>query len=631
MAFLASLAGVGTLFRRGSKQSVLIFQIAALGYTFGILLSFLTMVWALLLHIFGVKYVSMVGSLVTPPLYSVVSLWSSLEGSILLWMLILGFYLTCFVVLERRQAYEDACYGTTIGVTLMVSAFFACICLGPADPFVLLNPAPLDGPGPNPLLQNHPLMIIHPPVLYMGYVGMTLPFALVAAVLMEGKWTRYWQKALRRWMLVAWGFLSVGIILGGWWAYEVLGWGGYWAWDPVENASFIPWLAATGYLHAGVAMERKRVLTQWALIQAMLAFWLTILGTFMTRSGIFNSVHSFTQSAIGPMFLAFLMGLMIFSIVLLLMRGHLFRDEGQTRSALTREAVFVVNNLLLLVLTFTILLGTIYPLLAEAFSGVKLSVGEPYFNKMTLPFGLGLVFFMGVGPRLPWGSGNLVEIRKALYGPCIAGAVVCLCAYFFQVHQPLVLLTVFLLGFACVSTLAMLQEHAGGRRMPTARQLGGSIIHLGILLIALGMCISQNYRTTREGLLRKGESLDLNHYRFTYNGPQTEVEAHRFSIWANILVTPLEQKNGHLSSWFMRPRLNFYPNQREPIATPQVVTHGITDVYLSLLSMENKGHEIVLKAYTIPGVLLLWQSIPILIAGTLLTLWPKRKFLSKTS
>src|SRR4029079_11316276 len=304
---------------------------------------------------------------------------------------------------------------------------FALLIAGPAQPFSTVSPVPADGPGPNPLLQNHVLMIIPPPCLYLGYVGMTIPFGLACGALLSGRLGRDQLLALRQWLLLPWIFLTMAIVLGGWWAYEVLGWGGYWAWDPVENASFMPWLTATAALHSALLTERRGVLKAWTATLVLATFLLVILGTFMTRSGVFNSVHSFTQSAIGPTILIFLAATLIFSVALLAMRIDKLEAEGSLDAGVTREGMFLFNNLLFVVLTFTVLIGTVFPLVVEAIRNKQMSVGRPYFDSMVVPIGALLLFLLGVGPALPWGRASAGQIRKALLPP-IAGAVVLLFA-----------------------------------------------------------------------------------------------------------------------------------------------------------------------------------------------------------
>src|SRR6267142_1383046 len=298
-----------------------------------------------------------------PTSVSIVSLWSSLEGSILFWGLVMGIYVAVATFRYADDHPEYMAYA--VGVWLACGAFFSFLVAGPAQPFTTIaNPA-ADGTGPNPLLQNHYLMVIHPPCLYAGYVGMTIPFGLACAALLVGRLGHDFIRPLRNFLLLPWIFLSIAIVLGGWWAYEVLGWGGYWAWDPVENASFLPWLTATAALHSALLVERKGVLKGWTVTLVIGTYLLTILGTFMTRAGVFNSVHSFTQSAIGPTILLFLAAALIFSVVLLALRVDTLGTEGTLETGPSRDAVFLVQNLLFVLFTFTVLLGTVFPLRSE--------------------------------------------------------------------------------------------------------------------------------------------------------------------------------------------------------------------------------------------------------------------------
>ncbi|MGH8973979.1 MAG: heme lyase CcmF/NrfE family subunit, partial [Acidimicrobiia bacterium] len=389
------------------------------------------MEWALVTHDFSIRYVAENHSRSTPLLYTVASLWGALEGSILLWALILGGYLVATTRRFRTRAADPLVAWATL-TGLVVAAFFFGLMLGPANPFETLAGAiPLDGRGPNPLLQNHPLMAIHPPMLYLGYVGFTVPFSFAVAALVTGRVGEGWLLETRRATLMAWGFLSAGIVLGAWWSYEVLGWGGYWAWDPVENASFIPWLTATAYLHSVVVQERRGMLRVWNLSLIVATFCLTILGTFLTRSGVINSVHSFTQSAIGPLLLGFLGVAALTGVALIAWRGDQLRTPGRIDSPVSREGAFLANNLLFAGFAFVVLLGTVFPLLVEALDELRygsegtrqLSVGEPYFDRMTLPLGLALVFLMAVAPALPWRAASGEVLRRRLAGPAWVGAV----------------------------------------------------------------------------------------------------------------------------------------------------------------------------------------------------------------
>src|SRR3954463_8144808 len=372
----------------------------------------LTMEYALLTHDFSVGYVAHVGSRSVPTWVSIVSLWSSLEGSILFWGLVMGVYVAIATWKHAEDRPEDMPYA--VGVWLAGGAFSPSLRPGPAQPFAPVAVPPLDGPGPNPLLQNHYLMVIHPPFLYSGYVGMTIPFGLACAALLVGRLGNDFIRPLRNFLLISWIFLTIAIVLGGWWAYEVLGWGGYWAWDPVENASFLPWLTATAALHSALLVERKGVLKGWTVTLIAATFLLTILGTFMTRSAVFNSVHSFTQSAIGPTLLVFLAAALLLSVALFALRVDALEADGKLETGVSRDAAFLLQNLLFVLFTFTVLLGTVFPLVMEAMSGKQMSVGRPYFDQMALPVGLALLFVMGVGPALPWGRATREQVRRAL-------------------------------------------------------------------------------------------------------------------------------------------------------------------------------------------------------------------------
>src|SRR5437764_1664607 len=422
LALLAASTGAVVALTTGARPSSLGWTWSRrLAYAFGafMLLANLTMEYALLSHDFSVSYVAHVGSRSVPTWVSIVSLWSSLEGSILFWGLILGAYVAIATRQIGESHPEHAPYAA--GVWLACGAFFSFLLAGPAQPFATVLSPPLDGPGPNALLQNHYLMVIHPPFLYSGYVGMTIPFGLACAALLVGRLGNDFIRPLRNCLLLPWIFLTVAIVLGGWWAYEVLGWGGYWAWDPVENASFLPWLTATAALHSALLVERKGVLKGWTVTLVLATYLLTILGTFMTRSGVFNSVHSFTQSAIGPTLLAFLGAALLFSIAALALRVDTLAPEGSLETGPSRDAAFLVQNLLFVLFTFTVLLGTVFPLVVEAVLGVQMSVGRPYFDKLSVPIGVALLFVMGVGPALPWGRATPQQLRKALLPPLIRG------------------------------------------------------------------------------------------------------------------------------------------------------------------------------------------------------------------
>ncbi len=593
----------------------------------------LVMEWALLSNDFSVQYVTQVGSRATPTLFKIVSLWSALEGSILFWGLIMGSFVLAFAMVHRHE--HRRYMALALGTMLAVGVFFTFLIAGPANPFHAVSPVPPDGPGPNPLLQNHFLMVIHPPMLYLGYVGMTVPFGISVAALLRGEMGDAWMAPLRRWTLVAWLFLSIGIILGSWWAYAVLGWGGYWAWDPVENASFLPWLTATAFMHSTMVHERKKMLKLWTLSLALGSFVLTILGTFMTRSGIFNSVHSFTQSDIGPTFLVFISLLLFVSIALLATRGHLLVAEGRIRSMLSRETSILVNNLVFVAITFTVLLGTLYPLISEAVRGVRVSVGEPYFNKMAVPGGIMVLFLMGVGPMLPWGSADPRTVRERFWVPAGAGVLVvgaCLAAGLRGFYP---LLTFGLAAFVTVITLrelalpvkvrmkerkegfvtALLQSATKARR-----RFGGYIVHLGIVIIIVAVAGSSAYVTHTSGTVRVGQAMKIGEYQLKYLGLTSGKEPHRNYIATRVEVTA---PNGAVSE--LAPRMNYYERMTDPVGTPAVRETPKEDLYISLMAFSEERGTASFNVWIFPLVGWIWWSIPILVLGTLIALWPARK------
>ncbi|WP_408890131.1 heme lyase CcmF/NrfE family subunit [Myxococcus faecalis] len=631
-ATFGALVGLVTGLRRSEAGFPWVMR-AVWGFAGCMIAANLVMVYALVSHDFSVKYVAQVGSRDTPLLYTVVSLWSALEGSILFWGFIMGAYVAAFAWLHRR---EHARYmSLALGTMLAVGVFFTFLIAGPANPWGAVSPVPPDGPGPNPLLQNHILMVIHPPFLYLGYVGMTVPFGVAVAGLLRGEIGEAWMAPLRRWTLVAWLFLSIGIILGAWWAYAVLGWGGYWAWDPVENASFLPWLTATAFMHSTMVQERKRMLKLWTLSLALASFVLTILGTFMTRSGIFNSVHSFTQSDIGPTFLVFLGVLLVLCIGLLAVRGPLLVPEGRMNSLVSREASILVNNLVFVAITFTVLLGTLYPLVSEAVRGVRVSVGEPYFNKMAVPGGIAVLFLMGVGPVLPWGTPDKATLRRQFIIPAVVGLIVTAVCFAVGLRGVYPLLTFGLAGFVTVITVRELvapvrvrmSERKEGlltalvtSATKAQRRFGGYVVHLGIVLIIVAVAASSAYVKHTSGTLKKGQTMQLDGYQLKYLGLMSGEEPHRTFVAARVEVTT---PGGKVTE--MKPRLNYYERSTDPIGTPAVRETAGEDFYVSLMAFSEQAGNASFNVWVFPLVGWIWWSIPLLVLGTLIAIWPRRK------
>jgi len=642
-AVFAAVVGLVTGYLR--RESALVWvQRGIYGFAGSMFLANAVMIKSLLEHDFSVKYVSQVGSRATPTLYTIVSLWSALEGSILFWGAIMGAYLLAFTVVYRREHGRYMQF--SLGVMAAIAAFFAFLIAAPAQPwffpgFFFSQPPQiaLDGPGPNALLQNHVLMIIHPPMLYLGYVGMTVPFGIAAGALLRGELTDAWLVPLRKWTLVPWMFLTVGIILGSWWAYAVLGWGGYWAWDPVENASFMPWLTATAFMHSTMVLERKKSLKLWTIALALGSFVLTIVGTFMTRSGVFNSVHSFTQSEIGPTFLKFIAVLLLFCVVLLTVRGHLLVAESPLESVISREGLILVNNLVFVALTFTVLLGTLFPLVTEALQNKKISVGEPYFNTMALPLGVLMLFLMGVGPMLPWGKADPKVLQQQFLVPAGVGVVItALCAALgYRGFLPLA--TFGIAGFVTVVTLRELflparermtqaKENFGTAFLVSAsrarRRFGGYVVHLGVVAVIVAIAASSSYKQHTSATLAKGETLTVGDWKVRYDGATGGKMPHKEYLSANMtLISPtgeLFERHG-----LDAPRMNYYEMSNDPIGSPSVHEMVLKDVYVALLHIDSKAGTASFNAWVFPLVGWIWYAIPFFVFGTLIALWPQKK------
>ena len=607
-------------FAAGKKRSLDGLQMARrFAYGFAVLMILATgvMEFALLTHDFSVGYVAQVGSREVPTWVTIVSLWSSLEGSILFWGLVLGLYIAGATWLTRSQHVDYMPYA--IGTWLGCATFFSFLIAGPANPFVSVPAAP-DGPGPNPLLQNHMLMIIHPPFLYLGYVGMTIPFGFACAALLRGRLGHSFLRPLRASLMLPWIFLTIAIMLGGWWAYEVLGWGGYWAWDPVENASLLPWLTATAALHSAVVMERRGVLKGWTVTLVQASFLLTILGTFMTRSGVFNSVHSFTQSSIGPAILVFLAAALVFSVVLLALRVDSLESEGKLESPISREGMFLVNNLFFVLLTFTILIGTIFPLAVEAFNGKQMSVGRPYFDSMVVPVGTALLFLIGVGPALPWGRTTRQQAIRSLLLPFTSGVAVALIGFAAGARNPWTLVTLLFGGYAAWVTFVEMSR--GGPRVLRRgrRRIGAYIVHAGAVIVFVAIAVSSTMRTSTEVRLSRGQSASIGSYRLTFLGAEERTEPNRQSTIARFAVT---SKGKAVTT--LEPRMNQYAAVREPIGTPDVHSTLTHDLYLSIMNIDPGNQTVSVMMLITPMVSWIWIAVLMMGVGGVVALVPRRQ------
>ena len=594
----------------------------------------LAMIAALVTHDFSVSYVAQVGSRETPLFYTIISLWGALEGSILFWAWVLALYAMLVVRLNRGRAGDLVPYAAT--TLLAISLFFAILLVGPANPFKLVSPVPADGPGPNPLLQNHILMAVHPPLLYLGYVGMSVPFAFAVGAVLSGEAeSNDWIRLTRTWTIASWGFLSAAIIAGMWWSYDVLGWGGYWAWDPVENASFLPWLTATAFLHSAMVQERRSMLRVWNLNLVVGTFVLTILGTFLTRSGIISSVHAFTTGTIGYYFLAFIAIVLVVALMLVAGSSDRLRTTGRLDSAASRETIFLLNNLFLTAFMFTVLVGTLFPLVAEAVRGVKVSVGGPYFNRMSLPLIASLVFLMGVGPALPWRSASRAEVREKLLPPIGGAVLLAVIAVAMGIRDVYGALIFALVGYAATANLrefwlGMRARHmAHAEAWPMAlsrlvqgnrRRYGGYIAHLGVFCVALGIAASATLRTEREATLKPGETLTVAGRTVRLEGLWGREEKQRAVVGATLSVV-----NGRTVHGTMEPRMNFYPTSQEPVPTPDVRSGFFGDLYLNLMAFRPDGATATIRAIYEPLVPWIWFGGGVVVFGAIVGIWPTRR------
>ena len=615
----------------------------------GATLAMLALEAALIFNDFSLEYVANHHARVTPFPFNVATAWAALEGSIVLWGLVLATF-TWFTWRSYRRA-PDRLGAGALAVMGIVALFFFGLQLSVANPFqvcveavangcISSSPlpwaaaqAPPDGPGPNPLLQNHILMAIHPPMLYLGYVGLTVPFAYAISALALGLPGVAWLRRSRRSTLVAWTFLTLGITLGGWWAYEVLSWGGYWAWDPVENASFMPWLVATAFLHSALVQMRRGALQAWNFVLVITAFALTILGTFLTRSGTVASVHSFTQSAIGPVLLGFLFIVLVGSFGLFASRSHLVAESPRLDSLLSREGSFLLNNLLLTIYAFIVVTGTLYPIVVEAFSGDRVSVGEPFFNRLAVPLSFALLLAMGVGPLVPWKDADprivAGRLRLPLQVGLLAGAVMVITTS----RIGYVVVAVVLGVFVITSAIALLIERAGraararnGRIGPEIRRQlrsdtgfwAGQLSHSGIALVAIGMALAANLALHGEVEMAPGDTARFAGYELTYRSPFLTTEPHRRVQGATIEV----YRDGHLVTT-LQPRANFFGTDTSGITTPAVHSGIGGDLYLTLIDIDPTG--ILLRLNTSPGIWLLWTGGLVTTAGGIWSLTARRR------
>ncbi len=571
---------------------------------------------ALITHDFSLAYVASNDSTFTPLVYRVTAMWSALAGSVLLWALVLSGYLVALWARYRKRRDEPFVLWAKL-TGYCVAAFFFALMLLASNPFTRVQGAvPTQGPGPDPLLQDRLLVAFHPPMLYMGLVGFTVPFCLAVASLVTGRASQDWLHESRRWALWAWACLTAGLVLGAWWSYQVLGWGGYWSWDPVENSALLPWITATAFLHSAMVQQQRSMLRVWNLSLLTSTFSLTILGTFFTRSGVLESVHSFTNDGgVGPALLAFFAVTVAVSVGLLAWRGDGLRSRGATARAVSREGAFLANNLLFAAFAVVVLIGTVFPLVVEVANGSVITVGGPFFDTMTMPIVLCLLFLMAVAPVLPWRRTSADLLRRRLLWPAAGAAAVLMGAVAAGAYGLWPLVVFALAGFAGTSAarqLVLLVRRSGLRALP-GRSGGGMVVHIGVVMVVVAIAASQAYQHQAQLVMRPGQAYTYQGHTLVYRGYR-ELQ----SPLASSLVATVEL-DGH----------DYYPGIKQftlsnvGVPNPAVKSTPTQDVYLSLSNVPSRpGASLGLSVYVKPLVIWLWVGGMVLVLGAVLSLAP---------
>ncbi len=598
-------------------------------------------------HDMNIEYVAAYTSRNLPGYYTFSAFWAGQKGSLLFWGFVLSIFAALAQLLTPRRHADLLPY--VAGVTSTVTGFFVLTMIAAANPFDRLPYTPVDGRGLNPQLQNI-FMIIHPPMLYLGYISVTIPFAFAIAALLQGRLDTGWIHAIRKWTITSWLFLSIGITLGMWWAYVELGWGGFWAWDPVENASFLPWCTMTAFLHSVMIQEKRGMLKRWNVGLVVGTFLLSIFGTFITRSGVIQSVHSFTQSNVGYFFLAFLVVAGILTYTLLYVRWPRLEPEVPLESMVSREAAFLFNNLILVGIAFSVLWGTLFPILSEWVRGTKITVGVPFFNRVNAPLGLFLLALTGIGPLIAWRKASLANLQRQFTFPVIAGLAVLggLLAAGMREFYALMSFT-----FAAFTLGTIIQEYARGTRarmrmhgesLPLAlgrlvsrnrRRYGGYLVHVGVLIYFIAFA-GQAFVVQQEATLKPGESVKLRSaygqtYTFTHVGISQFKQLNRRVTAATVKLERDGQPDGVITSEKRQHFTTDASGQEVPSFEPSTEV-GIRsslkqDIYVvfagAVRGPDGLPTEEATYRFNInPLVAWLWLGGLILVTGGVITRWP---------
>ena len=553
---------------------------------FGIVAAVGVMEFALITHNFSLAYVAENNATFTPLLYSITGMWSALEGSLLLWVLLQS-VITFGVLYYYRRDRGDAVVGWATTVLFGIAAFFTLLMMGPADPFLHNAALVHQGAGPNALLQDNPLVAAHPPFLYLGFVGFSVPFAFAIAMLLTGRVQDRWPLEQRRWTVLAWGSLSLGIVLGAWWSYQVLGWGGFWGWDPVENAALLPWLTATAYIHSVIVQDRRGLFRVWNLSLAIATFALTILGTFFTRSGVLVSVHAFSSSTLGPLLIGLFFVVVISGAGLLAWRGDRLRAPVGVDHPLSREGLFVANNILFVGFAIVVLLGTVFPLLYQAVNGTQVTVGTPYFASVAAPVSILLLVLMAIAPLVSWRRADArvlwTRTRVSAWAATLTIAVLLIVG----IRRPVELAAIFLAVLVAGAALRTLRgallaaiRRGSWRSAVRAPATGGMIVHLGVVILAVGIVTSTTYVTRTEVTLATGQSTIIDGQLIGFSGFRNVSDALRSATQLRVSV------DGHR----LLPAVTTYNGRNgQTVGTPAIDSNLTRDVYVTFEAVGGNG------------------------------------------
>jgi cytochrome c-type biogenesis protein CcmF len=644
LALAFAIYGLFALFfgaKTGRRDLVKSGEHAVYAVFFFVTLAVGSLVYLLMTSDFSVEYVAGYSNRDLNVFYKFASLWGGQKGSLLFWTWILTLYVALAAWINRR--YPGKLVPYALGVATVTSVFFLLINKFAVNPFGhlvidhgggILEPyATADGRGLNPLLQ-HPAMVIHPPLLYLGYIGFVIPFSLCMAALMTRELGTNWIKMARRWTLTAWLFLGIGIMLGGKWAYVELGWGGYWGWDPVENASLLPWLSGTAFLHSVIVQERKNMLKVWNVVLIITTYMLSILGTFLTRSGIVSSVHAFAQSSVGDYFATFLVLMLIFSVYLVVTRLGYLKTESRLDSWASREASFLLNNLILLAACFAVLWGTLFPVFSELITGEQIAVGAPYFNKVTIPLALVLLFLTGVGPLLAWRKTSFASMKRIFLWPALAALLTAVVAVVAGVRS---FYPVMSMALSVAVTITIINEfnRAGRARSRSTgegylqaifgvlainkRRYGGYIVHFGFVLLMIGFT-GQAFTTEGWAEVKPGESFTVGQYELTCTG----IEDINDPNWLGLKASLDIKKNGKPFTT-LAPEKRLYFANDQTTSEIRIESRFREDLYVVFSGMNADNEHAVIQVWINPLVIWVWIGTVILGLGTIFTILPNVK------